>query len=157
MSRLSKLTFVVLLIGVLAPLFIQPTQARPSGSRITVIILDAYYHDYDNDLNEDDITMELIVFLEFSSYLTKEFSIYTCCEKPSGETLWVEFRFIGTGGGYFFFDVTYLNYATESGWYDAITYSYVDGDTHWDYCLLTFDPPGEGNDGGEPIITYSLW
>ena len=155
MSRLRKLALVVLLMGVLAPIFIQPTQARPL-SRITVFILDAYYHDYDNDLNEDDITMELIVFLEYSSYLTKEFSIYTCCEKPSGETLWVEFRFLSAGGGYFYFDVTYINYATESGWYNAITFSYVDGDTLWDYCFLTFDPPGEGNDGGEPIITYAI-
>ena len=66
MSRLRKVAFVVLLMGVLAPIFIQPTQARPV-SRITVFILDAYYHDYDNDLNKDDITMEFIVFLEYSS------------------------------------------------------------------------------------------
>ena len=126
--------------------------------KLLVIIDHAYYDDYDNDGEEDDVITEYRIFVLENHDCNDDYRYerayhiwaYTTLKLPSGLSYTYYFDFTTVEG----VEITqvWIDGAQEEGWY---TFSiYADGydeDVKGDYERIVFDPPGGGLPGPPSI------
>lgn len=120
--------------------------------KLDVIIVDAYYTDFDGDGKEDDIITVFRVVIDNdddNSFLSK---VKVDCKitTPSGDSY--KFKFDEYTQNGFVATLVWLNTANEPGWYDFGISSSISKEIKVND-ELTFDPPGGGDKGELPAIS----
>jgi hypothetical protein len=148
-----RFTSFVLLVLISLPLLSIPASANFS---VNIYIDDAWYEDIDSDGIEDDIGVNLTVSL-YNKYVYTDIDLYLGITLPSGYEYWFLASFTVEKYTYYTdFGMTFelYNTATESGWYDASAVGFADGEMFSYMHTITFDPPGDTNEGNPAGAYY---
>lgn len=159
-------TIFISLIFCLSFLMQQPLNVSSASTDnavdIDLIILDAYYGDFDGDRLFDDVRILLKIDIQFAYYLDDE-SINAILKidifLPSGLKYKGVLKFSTEyEGNDIFVLITALNTATESGWYETEIDSIItfDKNTYTPSDDFIFDPPTDGGSGSDPLFSLTV-
>lgn len=122
-----------------------------TSSNLTIVILNAYYTDLENNNRLDDIYSELYISI-YSPWLINYLYLYLQLTLPSGYTYSYLFLLEFIAIKEVILPASFYNHATEPGDYTltAIIWFADTYGNHIAYSTTIFDPPGGHDDSGDP-------